>query len=94
MSSRCEAADNAQDTDLAGRLMPVMPSKTYDALIAPSTPDDKARAAAEKLANYENRVASIDNRLAGLEGKSSILIWAVGVNAAATIAILGILLRH
>jgi len=54
----------------------------------------KARAAAEELADFENRLASIDNRLAGVEGKLSILIWAVGVNAAATIAILGVLLRH
>ena len=74
--------------------MTVMLSKTYDALIAAGTPDDKARAAAEELADYDNRLASIDNRLAAVEGKLSILIWAVGVNAAATIAILGVLLRH
>jgi ABC-type Fe3+-hydroxamate transport system substrate-binding protein len=74
--------------------MPVMLSKTYDALIAAGAPDGKARAAAEQLAEYENRLASIDNRLAAVEGKLSILIWAVGVNAAATIAILGVLLRH
>ena len=71
-----------------------MLSKAYDALIAAGTPDNKARAAAEELADFENRLASIDNRLAGVEGKLSILIWAVGVNAAATIAILGVLLRH
>ena len=69
-------------------------SKTYDALIAAGTPDNKARAAAEELADFENRLASIDNRLAGVGGKLSILIWAVGVNAAATIAILGVLLSH
>jgi hypothetical protein len=74
--------------------MPVMLSKTYDTLIAAGTPDDKARAAAEELADYENRLASIDNRVAGVEGKLSILIWAVGINAATTIAILGVLLRH
>ena len=74
--------------------MPVRLSKTYDALIASGTPDNKVRAAAEELADYENRLASIDNRLAAVGGKLSILIWAVGVNAAATIAILGVLLRH
>ena len=74
--------------------MPVVLSKTYDALIAAGTPDDKARAAVEELADYDNRLASIDNRLAAVEGKLSILIWAVGVNAAATIGILGVLLGH
>jgi len=74
--------------------MPVMLSKTYDALIAAGTLDDKARSAAEELADYENRLASIDNRLASVEGKLSILIWAAGVNAAATVAILGVMLRH
>ena len=74
--------------------MPVMLSKTYDALIAAGASDDKARAAAEELADYENRIASIDNRLAAVDGKLSILIGSVGVNAAATIAILGVLPRH
>ena len=74
--------------------MPVMLSKTYHVLIAAGGPDDKARAAAEELADYENRLASIDDRLAAVEGKLSILIWSFGVNAAATIAIPGVLLRH
>ena len=88
--------------------MALMLSKTYDALIAAGTPEDKAREAAEELADYENRLASIDNRLAvidgrfidiegrlgALEGKLNVVIWAMGINAAATIAILGVLLRH
>lgn len=61
--------------------MPVMLSKTYDALIAAGTAYDKARAAAEELADYKDRLASIDNRLVGVEGKLSIPIWGVGVNA-------------
>ena len=85
-----------------------MLSKTYDALISAGAPDDKAREAAEELADYENRLSSIDNklavidrrfiaiegRLAALEGKLNVVIWAIGINAAATIAILGVLLRH
>ncbi|HXC11266.1 MAG TPA: hypothetical protein VNV39_00315 [Stellaceae bacterium] len=88
--------------------MPLMLSKTYDALISAGAPDDKAREAAEELADYENRLSSIDNklavidgrfiaiegRLAALEGKLNVVIWAIGINAAATIAILGVLLRH
>ncbi len=85
-----------------------MLSKTYDALISAGAPEDKARDAAEELADYENRLASIDNQLAvmngrflaikgrlgALEGKLNVVIWAIGINAAATIAILGVLLRH
>ena len=85
-----------------------MLSKTYDALISAGAPEDKAREAAEELADYENRLSSIDNklavidgrfiaiegRLAALEGKLNVVIWAIGINAAATIAILGVLLRH
>jgi hypothetical protein len=81
--------------------MALMLSKTYEALLAAGAPEDKAREAAEELAGYENRLASIDNRLAvmdgrltALEGKLTVIIWAMGVNAAATIAILGVLLRH
>jgi hypothetical protein len=51
------------------------------------------REAAEELAGYENRLASIDSRLASLEGKFTVMLWAMGINAAATIAILGVLLR-
>lgn len=72
----------------------MMLSKTYDALISAGAPDDKAREAAEELADYENRLASIDNRLAAVEGKLSVITWAVGINAAATIAILGVPLHH
>ena len=81
--------------------MPMMLSKTYDALISAGAPDDKARQAAEELANYENRPASIDHqlavingRLSAVEGKLSVITWAVGINAAATIAILGVRLHH
>ena len=71
-----------------------MLSKTYEALLAAGAPEDKAREAAEQLAGYENRLASIDNRLSSVEGKLTVIIWAMGINAAATIAILGVLLRH
>ena len=74
--------------------MALMLSKTYEALLAAGAPEDKAREAAEELAGYENRMASIDNRLSGVEGKLTVIIWAMGINAAATIAILGVLLRH
>ena len=83
----------------------LMLSKTYDALLSAGASDDKAREAAEELADYERRLASLDARLdrldAGLAAFRSevktrfgVLTWAIGVNAAATIAILGVLLHH
>ena len=61
--------------------MALMLGKTYDALIAAGAPEDKARAAAEELANNEVRLASID-------GKLTLLISAVGINPAATMTML------
>ena len=52
--------------------MAIMLSKTYDALISAGAPEDKAREAAEELADYESRLASIDNRLAAVEGKLTV----------------------
>ncbi len=69
-------------------------TETYDSLVSAGAPEDKAREAAEELADNERRLASIDNRLAGVEGKLTVMIWAVGINAAATMAILGVLLHH
>ena len=108
--------------------MAIMLAKTYHALKAAGAPEDVAQAAAEELADYQNRFSSIDhelavlggridavemrvsgvesrlgsveNRLVAVEGrlgvvagKMTVLTWAVGINAAATIAILGVLLR-
>jgi hypothetical protein len=63
-----------------GGRMAVMLSKTYDALIAAGTPEEKARAAAEELAAYENRFAKIETDLA-------VLKLMVGVNLAASLSL-------
>ena len=105
--------------------MAIMLAKTSHALKAAGAPEDDAIAAAEELAEYENRLTSIDNRLSTIEARLTdlenglaqfraevnarfsdvasrfsdvgsrftMLTWAVGINAAATFAILGILLR-
>jgi phage shock protein A len=91
--------------------MAIMLAKTYHALKAAGAPEDDAIAAAEELAEYENRLTSIDNKLSIIEARVTnvengltqfradvnarftLLTWAVGINAAATIAILGIFLR-
>jgi hypothetical protein len=48
-----------------------MISEVYDAFIASGAPEDKARKAAEALANYENRFSRIDAELV-------VLKWMVG----------------
>jgi hypothetical protein len=48
-----------------------MISEVYDAFIASGAPEDKARKAAEALANYENRFSLIDAELV-------VLKWMVG----------------
>ncbi len=105
--------------------MAIMLAKTYAAFKAAGVNDEQAEAAAEELADYENRLSSIENRLAVIDGRLiavetrltslesaltqfradvsarfsdvgsrfTMLTWAVGINAAATIAILGVLLR-
>jgi hypothetical protein len=48
-------------------------------LKAASAPEGNAREAAEELAGYENRSASINSRLASLEGKFAVMLWAMGI---------------
>jgi hypothetical protein len=55
--------------------MAVMLSKTYEAFIAAGAPEDKAREAAEELAEYEGRFAKIETDL-------TVLKWMMGVQIA------------
>lgn len=57
-----------------------------DALIEAGASQDKASRAAEELASYENRLASMENKL-------SVLIWMVGTNLAVTLGLLAKMLR-
>jgi uncharacterized protein YpuA (DUF1002 family) len=47
-----------------------------------------------ELGDVKSEVANVRSEVAYLRGRFDVLIWAVGINAAATIAILGVLLRH
>ena len=58
-----------------------------DALIDAGAKPEKADKAAEDLAGYENRLASIDTRL-------SVLTWMAGSNLALTAGVLWRLLAH
>jgi len=58
----------------------VMLSRTYDALIAAGSPEDKARAAAEELAGYESRFVKIETDLA-------VLKWMLGFVMAGVVSL-------
>lgn len=49
--------------------MAIMLAKTYTAFKAAGAPEEEAQAAAEELADYENRLTSIDTRLGRVEAR-------------------------
>lgn len=55
----------------------------YDALKAAGAPEDKAKAAAETMGNYDNRFSRIEAELATLK-------WMAGANIAMTVFVIGI----
>ena len=57
--------------------MAVMLSRTYDALLAAGSPEDKAREAAEELAGYESRFQKMETDLAVIKWMLGVLIAAV-----------------
>ena len=78
-----------------------MLAKTYAAFKAAGVDEDQAQAAAEELAAFEVRFASmksslcrIDGKLMAIERKLNVAFLLIGVNAAAAIAILGVLLHR
>jgi hypothetical protein len=54
-----------------------MISEVYDAFIAAGAPEDKARKAAEALANYENRFSRIDAGLLVFKWMSGTILGGV-----------------
>jgi len=58
--------------------MSTMISEVYDALLAAGAPEDKARKAAEVLANYESQFAAIRTDLATIKGDINLLRWMLG----------------
>src|SRR4030095_1983558 len=70
------------------RAVSTMISEVYDALLAAGAPEDKARKAAEVLANYDTHFAAIEHRVTALDGKVTLLTWMVGFNLAISVAVL------
>jgi hypothetical protein len=65
-----------------------MISEVYDAFIAAGAPEDKARKAAETLANYDNRFSRIDGAVLKVQSEILLLKWMVGFAVALDVAIL------
>jgi hypothetical protein len=68
--------------------------EVYDALIAAGTPEDKARKAAETLANYDNRFSRLDGAVLKVESEVVLVQWMVGFGIAMNVAILTRLFLH
>jgi hypothetical protein len=65
-----------------------------EALIEGGTSPEKAAAAAEEVASYENRLAGVETKLVTLDGKVNLLTWMVTFNLAMTIAVLWRVFAH
>jgi phage shock protein A len=55
-----------------------MLGQLYDALRAGNVPDDKARAAAEEVANYEGEIAKLRVEVAEIRSDVRLLKWMMG----------------
>lgn len=69
-----------------------MISEIYDAFIAAGAPEDKARKAAETLANY--RFSRLDGAFLKVQSELVLLRWMVGFAIAMDLAILTRLFLH
>jgi hypothetical protein len=71
-----------------------MISEVYDALISAGAPEDKARKAAETLANYDNRFSRLDGAVLKVEAELVLVKWMVGFGIAMNVGILTRLFFH
>jgi hypothetical protein len=65
-----------------------MISEVYDAFIAAGAPEDKARKAAEALANYDQRFDRVEREMLRTQAELTLLKWMVGFVIALDVAIL------
>lgn len=67
-----------------------MIAEVYDTLLAAGAPEEKARKAAETLANYNNEFAKIELELElmAIQGELNLLKWMLGFVLVSSVAIL------
>ena len=72
--------------------MALMVGSLYDVLRSVNVDDDKARRAAEEVADFQRQIAAMDASIGRLEqkaeGRFTLLQWMLGVNLAISISIL------
>ena len=73
--------------------MPTMLSEVYDALLEAGASEEKARKAAEAVAQYDQRFAGLEQKIVQLDGRVSLLPWMVGTNIVLTLGCLWKLLK-
>lgn len=75
-------------------IVSTMISEVYDAFIAAGTPEDKARKAAEALADYDDRFSRLDGAVVKVQSELVLLRWMTGFCIALNVAILIRLFVH
>lgn len=68
--------------------MATMITEVYDAFISAGTNEEKARAAAQALADFENNFSKLEAKIEKLEIKFQMLQWMMAANLTITIGIL------
>ena len=58
--------------------MALMSAELYDALLDAGASDDKARKAAEAVAAFDQRFASLETRLVQIDGRLLLMQWMLG----------------
>ncbi len=72
--------------------MSLMMGSVYDAFRSANVPDDKARAAAQDIAQYDDRFNNVERRLDVMKADMTLIKWMVGLNTALCVGILARLL--
>ena len=65
-----------------------MIAEVYEALREAGASEEKAQAAAQAIANYDNRFNRLDVNVENIKGEQRLLKWMIGFNLAFTMAIL------
>jgi len=68
--------------------MTTMIAEVYEALREAGASEEKAQAAAQAIANYDNRFNRLDVNVEKIKGEQRLLKWMIGFNLAFTMAIL------